>query len=49
MHPTNDLQRPHPQTTASTASAHGRRQFLWHYLEMVAAMQVGMAVLGVAW
>ncbi len=33
---------------ARAAEGHGRRRFLRHYLEMVAAMLVGMVVLGAA-
>lgn len=32
-----------------TVDGAGRRRFLLHYLQMVAAMLVGMAVLGPSW
>jgi hypothetical protein len=52
MKTANETQTPRAQNGGPNAthggSAHSRRHFLRHYLEMVAAMFVGMAVLGAA-
>jgi hypothetical protein len=50
MQPTSEVRTPRAQTgrwhPAHTATRHGRWQFFRHYLEMVAAMIVGMVVVG---
>jgi hypothetical protein len=52
MRTTTEIQRPVAQTGRPNAihggTRHGRWNFLRHYLEMVVAMFVGMAVLGAA-
>jgi hypothetical protein len=52
MNPADDVRMPQAQAgrghPTHATSARGRRWFLRHYLEMVAAMFVGMAVLGAA-
>jgi len=52
MKTSDDTRSPRAQTggghATHAAGGHGRRRFLRHYLEMVAAMLVGMAVLGAA-
>ena len=46
---TSDQARTLPaQPGTRRRTHHGRWRFLWHYLEMVAAMLVGMVVLGAA-
>jgi flagellar biosynthetic protein FliP len=52
MQTADQVRTPRAQTgsghTAHAAGGHGRWRFLRHYLEMVAAMFVGMVVLGAA-
>jgi hypothetical protein len=52
MHPTSEVRTPQAQTDsghpAHTASGRRPWRFLRHYLEMVAAMAVGMIVVGAA-
>jgi hypothetical protein len=52
MQTADKVRTPRAQTgsehTAHAAGGHGRRGFLCHYLEMVAAMLVGMVALGAA-
>jgi hypothetical protein len=52
MKTTNEVRRPQAHTGRPTdthsGAGHGRWHFLRHYLEMVAAMLVGMAVIGAA-
>jgi hypothetical protein len=52
MQTADQVRTPRAQTgsehTAHTAGGHGRRGFLRHYLEMAAAMLVGMVALGAA-